>query len=119
MSRASFAIARAPHINGLEGFWGYLKRRWAGKGSIRGGGLPLYMAEYVSHYNHRRLSVDDRVEHLLRLLQTHRQPGGYNASLPLPKDIEENPEPDLEGVVPNLSAFRPLPARAPLQTKSH
>jgi transposase len=33
------------HINGLEGFWGYLKRRLAAKGGVRQERLPLYLAE--------------------------------------------------------------------------
>ena len=57
------------HINGLEGFWGYLKRRLAAKGGIRRDRLPLYLAEYVWRYNHRRLSIDQQVHQLMRLLE--------------------------------------------------
>ena len=57
------------HINGLEGFWGYLKRRLAAKGGIRRERLPLYLAEYVWRYNHRRLSIDQQVHQLMRLLE--------------------------------------------------
>jgi transposase-like protein len=57
------------HINGLEGFWGYLKRRLAAKGGIRRERLSLYLAEYVWRYNHRRLSIDQQVMVLMRLLQ--------------------------------------------------
>lgn len=60
------------HINGLEGFWGYLKRRLAAKGGIRRERLPLYLAEYVWRYNHRQLSVAQQVQQLMRLLVTHR-----------------------------------------------
>jgi transposase-like protein len=35
------------HINGLEGFWGFLKRKLASKGGITKHKLPLYLAEYV------------------------------------------------------------------------
>jgi transposase len=56
-------------INAPEGFWGYLKVRLAAKGGIRRGRLPLYLAEYVWRYNHRRLSVEDQVKRLFRLLQ--------------------------------------------------
>lgn len=45
------------HINGLEGFWGYLKRQLASRGGIRRKKLPLYLAEYVWRYNNRRLTV--------------------------------------------------------------
>ena len=57
------------HINGLEGFWGYLKRRLAAKGGIRRERLPLYVAEYVWRYNHRRMSPDQQVTQLLKLLR--------------------------------------------------
>ena len=64
------------HINGLEGFWGYVKRRLAAKGGIRRERLPLYLAEYVWRYNHRRLSVDQQVQHLMTLLSSTTHPGG-------------------------------------------
>lgn len=64
------------HINGLEGFWGYCKRRLAAKGGIRRERWPLYLAEYVWRYNHRRLSVDQQVQQLMRLLLHARNPGG-------------------------------------------
>ncbi|HSB79767.1 MAG TPA: hypothetical protein VLM91_13375 [Candidatus Methylomirabilis sp.] len=60
---------RTSNINALEGFWGYLKVRLAAKGGIRRSQLPLYLAEYVWRYNHRRLSVEEQVKRLLRLLQ--------------------------------------------------
>lgn len=58
------------HINGLEGFWGYLKRRLASKGGIRRERLSLYLAEYVWRYNHRGLPVKEQVNQLLKLLQS-------------------------------------------------
>jgi len=57
------------HINGLEGFWGYLKRRLAAKGGIRRERLPLYLAEYVWRYNHRKSSTDQQVTQLMHLLE--------------------------------------------------
>jgi len=57
------------HINGLEGFWGYLKRQLAAKGGIRRARLPLYVAEYVWRYNHRGDSRAAQVTRLLRLLR--------------------------------------------------
>jgi len=39
------------HINGLEGFWGYLKRKLAAKGGIRRAYLYLFLGEYVWRYN--------------------------------------------------------------------
>ena len=64
-----FRSRQGAHINGLEGFCGYLKRRLAAKGGIRPSRLPLYVAEYVWRYNHRRLSVDEQVHRLMNLLQ--------------------------------------------------
>ena len=56
------------HINGLEGFWGYLKRRLAAKGGIRRERLPLYLAEYVWRFNHRNQSIDTQKKQLLNSL---------------------------------------------------
>ncbi len=46
-SKGEYADSQGNHITGLEGFWGYLKRRLASKGGIRKEKLPLYLAEYV------------------------------------------------------------------------
>jgi transposase len=43
------------HINGLEGFWGYLKRKLAAKGGVKRKYLPLFLGEYVWRYNYRKL----------------------------------------------------------------
>lgn len=64
------------HINGLEGFWGYLKRRLAAKGGIRRERLPLYLAEYVWRYNHRSLSREQQVQRLMNLLLQPAKRGG-------------------------------------------
>ena len=56
------------HINGLEGFFGYLKRQLASRGGIRRERLPLYLAEYVWRYNNRNLSVEKQVNKLLNLV---------------------------------------------------
>ena len=45
--KGEYSDSKGNHINGLEGFWGYLKRRLAAKGGIRKERLPLYLAEYV------------------------------------------------------------------------
>lgn len=65
-----YSDRRGSHINGLEGFWGYLKRKLAAKGGIRKERLPLYLGEYVWRYNHRNLSFKER-ENLLfkRIIQ--------------------------------------------------
>lgn len=68
-AQGEFSNQRGNHINGLEGFWGYLKRRLAAKGGIRRERLPLYLAEYVWRYNHRRLSLQQQVQKLMKLLR--------------------------------------------------
>jgi transposase len=59
------------HINGLEGFWGYLKRKLAAKGGIRKERLYLYLGEYVWRYNHRNLTFKEREKRLLKLLNKY------------------------------------------------
>jgi len=66
--KGEYADAHGNHINGLEGFWGYLKRRLTAKGGIRKERLPLYLAEYVWRYNHRKNSIDQNVKNILKLL---------------------------------------------------
>jgi transposase len=66
-----YANTQGNHINGLEGFWGYLKRQLAAKGGIRRERLPLYLAEYVWKYNHRKLSLKMRENRLLQILNYH------------------------------------------------
>ena len=48
-----YSDGKGNHINGLEGFWGYLKRKLVSKGGIRREKLPLYLREYAGRYNHR------------------------------------------------------------------
>lgn len=74
--RGEFRSRHGAHINGLEGFWGYLKRRLAAKGGIRPFRLPLYVAEYVWRYNHRRLSLVEQVHRLMNLLRKRAPIGG-------------------------------------------
>lgn len=66
--KGEYSDRKGGHINGLEGFWGYVKRKFAAKGGIRRERLPLYLGEYVWRYNHRHLSVSERVSWLLHAL---------------------------------------------------
>lgn len=68
-SKNEYSDGKGNHINGLEGFWGYLKRRLAAKGGIRKERLPLYLAEYVWRYNHRSLSIKEQTDNILTLLK--------------------------------------------------
>lgn len=56
------------HINGLEGFWGYLKRQLSAKGGVQRQYLHLFLGEYVWKYNHRGLEVNDQVTRLFKKL---------------------------------------------------
>ena len=68
------------HINGLEGFFGYLKRKLASKGGVRREYLALFLSEYVWRYNYRQLTVNQKVNRLLKLLVDF---SGQNRTLPL------------------------------------
>lgn len=68
-TQGAYVTACGTHINGLEGFWGYLKRQLAAKGGIRRARLPLYLAEYVWRYNHRHQTVPQQRRRLLSLLR--------------------------------------------------
>lgn len=66
----AFSHRHGSHVNGLEGFWGYLKRRLAAKGGIRRERLPLSLAEYVWRCNHRQMSRKEQLQQLIKLLQS-------------------------------------------------
>ena len=64
-----YSDGKGNHINGLEGFWGYLKRKRAAKGGIRREKLFLYLGEYVWRYNHRKMSDTRKLKRILELLE--------------------------------------------------
>ena len=64
-----YSDGQGNHINGLEGFWGYLKRMLAAKGGIRKERLHLYLAEYAWRYNHRGLKIRDQIQCVLSLIE--------------------------------------------------
>lgn len=68
-----YSDGRGTHINGLEGFWGYLKRRLVSRGGIRRERLPLFLNEYVWRYNHRKDSIASQENRVLRLLEKEAQ----------------------------------------------
>jgi transposase-like protein len=57
------------HINGLEGFWGYLKRKLLSKGDIRREKLPFYLGKYVWRFNHRNENGNIKVKRIINLLE--------------------------------------------------
>jgi len=67
--KKEYVSRQGNHINGLEGFWGYLKRKLQAKGGIRRSRLHLYLAEYVWRYNHRHLSVKEQTKSLINLVE--------------------------------------------------
>ena len=71
-----YVDSQGNHINGLEGFWGYMKRKLAAKGGIRRERLPLYLAEYAWRYNHRNLKIEDQINLILSQLQDKYKFGG-------------------------------------------
>lgn len=66
-----YSDGKGKHINGFEGFWGYLKRRLAAKGGVRKERLPLYLTEYVWRYNHKSFSIKEQTDRMLILLKNH------------------------------------------------
>lgn len=70
-SKEEYVNEEGNHINSLEVFWGYLKRKLAAKGGIRRERLPLYLAEYVWRYNHRHLTIAQQIHEILNLLYMH------------------------------------------------
>jgi len=67
-SKNEYSDKKGNHINGLEGFWGYLKRKLSAKGGIRRERLPIYLGEYVWRYNHRNLSLKEQENLLFKLI---------------------------------------------------
>jgi transposase len=76
-----YSDGKGNHINGLEGFWGYLKRKLAAKGGIRRAKLFLYLGEYVWRYNHRKESDNLKLKRILELLE--KEVGGSFDTIPL------------------------------------
>lgn len=66
--KEQYSDKRGGHINGLEGFWGYLKRKLVARGGIRKERLLLFLGEYVWRYNHRKIPHKQRIKLLLKLL---------------------------------------------------
>jgi transposase len=64
-------VSNGNHINGLEGFWGYLKRKLAAKGGVRQSRLHLYLGEYVWRYNHRQLNLKEQENYLMKSLNKY------------------------------------------------
>jgi transposase len=53
--------------NGIEGFWGFMKRRMACIGGMRRDRLHLFASEMAWRYNHRKESDEQKAERLVKL----------------------------------------------------
>ncbi len=72
--KGQYSDGRGTHINGLEGFWGYLKRYLVSRGGIRRERLPLFLNEYVWRYNHRKETIANQQKKVLHLLEQAARP---------------------------------------------
>lgn len=55
------------HTNGIEGFWGVMKRRMGNTGGMRRARLGLFATELAWRYNHRKKSDDEKADLLVGL----------------------------------------------------
>jgi transposase len=56
------------HTNGIEGFWGIMKRRMGCIGGMRRDRLMLFAGEIAWRFNHRRLSREEKERALMELV---------------------------------------------------
>lgn len=56
------------HTNGIEGFWGFMKRRMGCIGGMRRDRLGLFASELAWRYNHRRISDAKKADLLVGLV---------------------------------------------------
>ena len=66
---SKYSDGKGNHINGLEGFGGYLKRKLVSKGGIRREKLHLYLGEYVWRYIHRNENDNHKIKPIIKLLE--------------------------------------------------
>lgn len=57
------------HTNGIEGFWGVMKRSMGTIGGMRRDRLILFAKEIAWRYNHRRLTDNEKADLLVGLLK--------------------------------------------------
>ncbi len=55
------------HTNGIEGFWGYMKRRMGTTGGMRRDRLGIFASEHAWRYNHRHLTDAQKADLLVGL----------------------------------------------------
>jgi transposase len=67
-----YSDGKGNHVNGLEGFWGYLKRKLASKEGIRQERLHLFLGEYVWRYIYRSDPERIKTRRIIQLLEKIR-----------------------------------------------
>ena len=67
-SKKEYSDCKGNHINGLEGFWGYMKRNLVSRGGIRKSRLKYFLGEYVWRYNNKKLTIQEKVYKLFNLI---------------------------------------------------
>jgi transposase-like protein len=60
------------HINGIEGFWGYLKERLLKHHGVSDKNLIFYVKEIEFRFNHRRLSTEQLIQKLIQILISNK-----------------------------------------------
>lgn len=60
------------HINGIEGFWGYLKERLLKHHGVGKANLIYYVKELEFRFNHRHLSTEQFIEKIIQILMSDR-----------------------------------------------
>ena len=63
---------RKIHINGIEGFWGYLKERLLKHHGINRTNLIYYVKETEFRFNHRHLSTQQFIEKVIEILMSDK-----------------------------------------------
>jgi len=60
------------HINGIEGFWAYLKERLLKHHGVNKSNLIYYVKELEFRFNHRHLSTEKFIEKLIQILMSDK-----------------------------------------------
>jgi len=61
------------HINGIEGFWAYLKERLLKHHGVARRNLIYYIKELEFRFNHRHLSTEEFIQKLIKILVSERR----------------------------------------------
>lgn len=67
-SKHKNTVPRKIHINGIEGFWGYLKERLLKHHGVGKNNLIYYVKEIEFRFNNRKLDTDEMVSKIISIL---------------------------------------------------